>query len=147
MSVDLATVKRVAHLARIAVSEDEANRMMAELMTDSLKVCARDYKIAGFHFDLMGHHMREQIVDAYRAVRRIDRDTYFYGEGWEFGEDAGNARGINANQLNMAGTGINDDGQGLRIETQYGPGGLGVVSNTHIRYSEAGNESIWTVAA
>ena len=31
MSVDLATVKRVAHLARIAVSEDEANRMMGEL--------------------------------------------------------------------------------------------------------------------
>ncbi|PYE45891.1 aspartyl/glutamyl-tRNA(Asn/Gln) amidotransferase subunit C [Rhizobium sp. PP-F2F-G20b] len=31
MSVDLATVKRVAHLARIAVSEDEANRMTGEL--------------------------------------------------------------------------------------------------------------------
>ncbi len=31
MSVDLATVKRVAHLARIAVSEEEAQRMMGEL--------------------------------------------------------------------------------------------------------------------
>ncbi|AOF88703.1 Asp-tRNA(Asn)/Glu-tRNA(Gln) amidotransferase subunit GatC [Sinorhizobium sp. RAC02] len=31
MSVDLATVKRVARLARIAVSEDEANRMTGEL--------------------------------------------------------------------------------------------------------------------
>ena len=31
MSVDLATVKRVAHLARIAVSEDEAQRMAGEL--------------------------------------------------------------------------------------------------------------------
>lgn len=31
MSVDLATVKRVARLARIAVSEDEAERMMGEL--------------------------------------------------------------------------------------------------------------------
>ncbi|CAN7250979.1 Asp-tRNA(Asn)/Glu-tRNA(Gln) amidotransferase subunit GatC [Rhizobium rhizogenes] len=31
MSVDLATVKRVAHLARIAVNEDEAQRMMGEL--------------------------------------------------------------------------------------------------------------------
>ena len=31
MSVDLATVKRVAKLARIAVSEDEANRMVGEL--------------------------------------------------------------------------------------------------------------------
>jgi aspartyl-tRNA(Asn)/glutamyl-tRNA(Gln) amidotransferase subunit C len=31
MSVDLATVKRVAHLARIAVNKDEAQRMMGEL--------------------------------------------------------------------------------------------------------------------
>lgn len=31
MSVDLATVKRVASLARIAVSEDEAERMVGEL--------------------------------------------------------------------------------------------------------------------
>ena len=31
MSVDLATVKRVARLARIAVSEDDANRMTGEL--------------------------------------------------------------------------------------------------------------------
>ncbi|MEI2301720.1 Asp-tRNA(Asn)/Glu-tRNA(Gln) amidotransferase subunit GatC [Ensifer sp. MJa1] len=31
MSVDLATVKRVARLARIAVSEEEATRMMGEL--------------------------------------------------------------------------------------------------------------------
>ena len=31
MSVDLATVKRVARLARIAVSEDDAQRMTGEL--------------------------------------------------------------------------------------------------------------------
>ncbi|GAK71080.1 Asp-tRNA(Asn)/Glu-tRNA(Gln) amidotransferase subunit GatC [Agrobacterium rubi] len=31
MSVDLATVKRVARLARIAVSEDEAEKMLGEL--------------------------------------------------------------------------------------------------------------------
>lgn len=31
MSVDLDTVKRVAHLARIAVTEDEAARMQGEL--------------------------------------------------------------------------------------------------------------------
>ncbi|MDA4846766.1 Asp-tRNA(Asn)/Glu-tRNA(Gln) amidotransferase subunit GatC [Hoeflea poritis] len=33
MSVDLATVKRVAHLARIAVSDEEAARMEGELNT------------------------------------------------------------------------------------------------------------------
>jgi len=33
MSVDIATVKRVARLARIAVSEDDAQRMTGELNT------------------------------------------------------------------------------------------------------------------
>ena len=33
MSVDLATVKRVAHLARIAVSDEEAAKMEGELNT------------------------------------------------------------------------------------------------------------------
>jgi aspartyl-tRNA(Asn)/glutamyl-tRNA(Gln) amidotransferase subunit C len=33
MSVDIATVKRVARLARIAVTEDEASRMAGELNT------------------------------------------------------------------------------------------------------------------
>jgi aspartyl-tRNA(Asn)/glutamyl-tRNA(Gln) amidotransferase subunit C len=33
MSVDLATVKRVAHLARIAVTDEEAARMTGELNT------------------------------------------------------------------------------------------------------------------
>ncbi|MGU3398622.1 Asp-tRNA(Asn)/Glu-tRNA(Gln) amidotransferase subunit GatC [Brucellaceae bacterium D45D] len=31
MSVDISTVKRVAHLARIAVSDDDAERMSGEL--------------------------------------------------------------------------------------------------------------------
>lgn len=31
MSVDISTVKRVAHLARIAVTQDEAERMTGEL--------------------------------------------------------------------------------------------------------------------
>jgi pullulanase len=31
---------------------------------------------------------------------------YIYGEGWNFGEVANNARGINATQMNIAGTGI-----------------------------------------
>ena len=34
------------------------------------------------------------------------KSIYVYGEGWNFGEVADNARGVNATQLNMAGTGI-----------------------------------------
>lgn len=80
--------------------------MMEKLMTDSLVVWARHYKIGGFRFDLMGHHMRINLLNALKAVRKIDPDIYFYGEGWNFGEVADNARGINATQRNMAGTGI-----------------------------------------
>jgi len=80
--------------------------MMEKLMVDSLRVWARDYKIGGFRFDLMGHHMKGNLLNAYKAVRKVDRNTYFYGEGWNFGEVANGARGINATQLNMAGSGI-----------------------------------------
>ncbi len=80
--------------------------MMEKLMVDSLRVWARDYKIGGFRFDLMGHHMRANLANAYKAVRKVDRNTYFYGEGWNFGEVANGTRGVNATQLNMAGSGI-----------------------------------------
>jgi pullulanase len=34
------------------------------------------------------------------------KSIYIYGEGWDFGEVANNARGVNATQLNIGGTGI-----------------------------------------
>lgn len=82
------------------------HQMMAKLMTDSLSTWAGEYKISGFRFDLMGHHMLSNITDALAAVQTIDPDTYFYGEGWNFGEVADNARGVNAIQKNLGGSGI-----------------------------------------
>jgi len=85
--------------------------MMRKLMIDSLLTWAKEYKVDGFRFDLMGHHM----LDDMKAVRAaldaltIEKDgksIYVYGEGWDFGEVANNARGKNATQLNIAGTGI-----------------------------------------
>ncbi len=96
------------------------HRMMARLMRDSLVVWARDYKIDGFRFDLMGHHMRQNMIDALAAVQAVDPDTYFYGEGWNFGEVADNARGTNATQLNMAGTGIGTFSDRLRDAVRGG---------------------------
>lgn len=82
------------------------HRMMAKLMTDSLSTWASQYKVSGFRFDLMGHHMLSNMTDALAAVQAIDPDTYFYGEGWNFGEVADNARGVNAIQKNLGGSGI-----------------------------------------
>src|SRR5574338_113817 len=42
----------------------------------------------------------------------------------------------------MAGTGILDDGEGTRIVTEYGPDGLGVVSNTIIQYNPDGSGTV-----
>ncbi|BES71027.1 pullulanase-type alpha-1,6-glucosidase [Marinobacter nanhaiticus D15-8W] len=80
--------------------------MMEKLMIDSLVTWADQYGISGFRFDLMGHHMLSNMTKALEAVQDVDPDTYFYGEGWNFGEVANNARGLNAIQANLAGTGI-----------------------------------------
>ncbi|MEO9524860.1 pullulanase-type alpha-1,6-glucosidase [Marinobacter alexandrii] len=94
--------------------------MMEKLMIDSLVTWAEHYKISGFRFDLMGHHMLTNMTKALAAVQAVDPDTYFYGEGWNFGEVANNARGENAIQANMAGTGIGSFNDRLRDAVRGG---------------------------
>lgn len=57
---------------------------------------------------------------ALAAVKAVDPDTYFYGEAWNFGEVANNARGKNAIQSNMAGTGIGSFNDRLRDAVRGG---------------------------
>ncbi len=102
--------------------------MMEKLMVDSLVVWARDYKVDAFRFDLMGHHMKDNMLAvraALDALTLVDDGVdgsaiYLYGEGWNFGEVANNARGINATQLNMAGTGIGTFSDRLRDAVRGG---------------------------
>jgi pullulanase len=90
------------------------HNMMEKLLIDSVLTWARQYKVDGFRFDLMGHHMKRNMLklraalDALTpAVDGVDgKKIYLYGEAWNFGEVADNARGVNAIQKNMAGTGI-----------------------------------------
>ncbi|MBX2849102.1 MAG: pullulanase-type alpha-1,6-glucosidase [Acidiferrobacterales bacterium] len=114
--------------------------MMAKLMTDSLVIWSQHYKIDGFRFDLMGHQPKSVMLDAREKVRKVDPDTYFYGEGWNFGEVANNAQFVQATQTEMNGTSIgtfNDrlrdairggssfvDGDALRIGQGLGNGQL-----------------------
>ncbi|HWS36806.1 MAG TPA: alpha-1,6-glucosidase domain-containing protein, partial [Actinoplanes sp.] len=88
--------------------------MMGRLVVDSLVTWAREYRVDGFRFDLMGHHPRANILAARDAVHRIDPDIVFYGEGWNFGEVAYDARFAQATQGNMAGTGIGTFNDRLR---------------------------------
>ena len=90
------------------------NNMMEKLMVDSLVTWAREYKVDGFRFDLMGHHMKRNLLAVRAALDALTpaqdgvdgKAIVLYGEGWNFGEVANNARGENAVQANMAGTGI-----------------------------------------
>ena len=88
--------------------------MMERLMIDSILFWATHYKIDAFRFDLMGHHMVTNMRNVRAALDALTLEEhgidgkaiYIYGEGWNFGEVADNARGINATQLNLGGTGI-----------------------------------------
>lgn len=94
--------------------------MMEKLMIDSLVVWARDYQIDAFRFDLMGHHMKSNMEKALAAVQEVRPHVYFYGEGWNFGEVADGARGENAIQWNMGGTGIGSFTDRLRDAVRGG---------------------------
>ncbi|HEV7672678.1 MAG TPA: pullulanase-type alpha-1,6-glucosidase [Thermoanaerobaculia bacterium] len=103
-------------------------QMMEKLMVDSLLIWARDYKVDGFRFDLMGHHTKANLLKIRAALDalRQDRDgvdgskIILYGEGWSFGEVANDARFVQAAQANMAGTGIGTFNDRLRDAARGG---------------------------
>ncbi|BEE01816.1 pullulanase [Aeromonas dhakensis] len=94
--------------------------MFAKLMDDSLVTWARDYKIDAFRFDLMGHHPKDQMVQALAAVKKVNPEMYFYGEGWNFGEVLDDKRFVQATQKHLAGTGIGSFSDRLRDAVRGG---------------------------
>jgi pullulanase len=88
--------------------------MMSRLVVDSLVTWAREYRIDGFRFDLMGHHPRANILQARDALAEVSPDITLYGEGWNFGEVAYDARFAQATQVNMAGSGVGSFNDRLR---------------------------------
>ncbi|TDD71963.1 pullulanase-type alpha-1,6-glucosidase [Jiangella aurantiaca] len=96
--------------------------MMEKLIVDSVVTWARDYKVDGFRFDLMGHHSRATMERVRAALDEltVERDgvdgasVYVYGEGWNFGEVANNARFRQATQLELYGAGIGTFNDRLR---------------------------------
>ncbi|MFH9572650.1 pullulanase-type alpha-1,6-glucosidase [Streptomyces sp. NPDC017454] len=90
------------------------NAMMGKLVVDSVVTWAKEYKVDGFRFDLMGHHPKANILAVRKALDALTlkkdgvdgKKIILYGEGWNFGEIADDARFTQATQKNMAGTGI-----------------------------------------
>ncbi|OZG72158.1 hypothetical protein BTA51_17560 [Hahella sp. CCB-MM4] len=102
--------------------------MMEHLMVQALKNWAQYYKVDAFRFDLMGHHPKAVMEDIQQALATLNSvehgvdgaNIYIYGEGWDFGEVAGNQRFEQATQPNMAGTGIGTFNDRLRDAVRGG---------------------------
>ena len=104
------------------------HHMMGRLVVDSVMTWARDHKVDGFRFDLMGHHPRANILEVRVNLDHLTadvegvegKDIYLYGEGWNFGEVAYDSRFAQATQVNMAGTGIGTFNDRLRDAVRGG---------------------------
>ncbi len=90
------------------------HRMAEKLMVDACVLWARAYKVDGFRFDLMGHHSRGNMLKVRAALDALTpeadgvdgRQVTMYGEGWSFGEVAGNSLFVQATQGQLGGTRI-----------------------------------------
>ncbi|GAA1969389.1 pullulanase-type alpha-1,6-glucosidase [Kitasatospora viridis] len=88
--------------------------MMNKLVVDSVTTWAAQYKVDGFRFDLMGLDPKSTMLDVQSALHRLTPQhdgvdgaaEFLYGEGWNFGVVANDARFVQATQQHMAGTGI-----------------------------------------
>ena len=102
--------------------------MMERLITDAVVTWARVYRVDGFRFDLLGHHPAGQAQRLRAALDRLtpERDgvdgpsIVLYGEGWNFGEVADDARFLQATQTGLAGSGIGTFDDRLRDAVRGG---------------------------
>ena len=104
------------------------NAMMEKLMVDSVVLWAQAYKVDGFRFDIMGFHLKSNMLKVRAALDALTpakdgvdgKSIYLYGEAWNFGVMANNGRGVNAIQVNMAGTGIGSFSDRIRDAVRGG---------------------------
>jgi pullulanase len=102
--------------------------MMEKLMVDSIVLWAKQYKVDGFRFDIMGFHLKSNMLKVRAALDALTlakdgvdgKSVYLYGEAWNFGVMANNGRGVNAIQVNMAGTGIGSFSDRIRDAVRGG---------------------------
>lgn len=76
--------------------------MFRKFMIDSAKFWAKEYKIDGFRFDLMGLHDLETMNQLTAAVKEINPKAVIYGEPWDMGTGAGLDASVLAVQSNAS---------------------------------------------
>ena len=97
------------------------NLMMGKLMVDSAVHWVREFKIASFRFDIMGHQPRATMEQLQAKVNAAaGRSIQLIGEGWNFGEVTNDARFVQARQGGLNGTAIGSFGDKLRDAVRGG---------------------------
>ncbi len=97
------------------------NAMMAKLMTDSMVTWATQYKVDSFRFDIMGMHPLALVKSIKSALdKAAGREIYLYGEAWNFGNVANDARFVQARQARMFGSGIGSFNDRMRDAVRGG---------------------------
>lgn len=82
-------------------NETASNReMFRKFMIDSTAFWAKEYKLGGFRFDLMGLHDLETMNQLVRNLKTINNDILVYGEPWTGGASPLDER-LSAKQTNM----------------------------------------------
>jgi len=117
------------------------HKMFGKFVKESLVFWAAEYGIDGFRFDIMGHLPKAVMEEARTAVAAVDPDTYFYGEGWNFGEVANDRLFVQATQKNLAGTEIgtfNDRPRDIIRAAALNQASVGLMDVDHIRLGLAG---------
>ncbi|TWD83363.1 pullulanase-type alpha-1,6-glucosidase [Kribbella amoyensis] len=102
--------------------------MAEKIMVDSTVSWARNYRVDGFRFDLMGHHSKANMLKVRAALDQLTlakdgvdgKAVFLYGEGWNFGEVANDALFVQARQGNLGGTGIGTFSDRLRDAVRGG---------------------------
>ncbi|MDQ3526532.1 MAG: pullulanase-type alpha-1,6-glucosidase [Actinomycetota bacterium] len=102
--------------------------MAEQLMVDAVVLWAKEYKVDGFRFDLMGHHSTENMAATRAALDELTlskdgvdgRAVTLYGEGWNFGEVADNRLFYQATQGQLTGTSIGTFNDRLRDAVRGG---------------------------
>jgi pullulanase-type alpha-1,6-glucosidase len=102
--------------------------MAEKIMVDGTVSWARNYRVDGFRFDLMGHHSKANMLKVRAALDKLTlagdgvdgKQIYVYGEGWDFGEVEDDARFVQARQGNLGGTGIGTFSDRLRDAVRGG---------------------------
>lgn len=119
------------------------NRMMEKFMQDSLVMWTTEYKFDAFRFDIMSQATKNTMVRLEDAVKAVDPDNYFYGEGWAK-EDRGYEQ---ATQINMAGTQIGTFNDRIREAVRQGqifntePSDAALAAQDKVKMSLAGTLS------